>query len=92
MIAFGTYIERVLNAVGITEKRVSTAIGKPCNCKKRRDAIDASGFAMQTKLGRAMSAIATQLLMIRMRVVHGRFGKAFSYFKIAVRIMFFGCK
>lgn len=92
MIALGTYVEKALSAVGITEKKVSAAIGRPCNCKKRRDAMNAFGFAAQTKLGRAVSAVATQFLMIQMRIAHGRFGKAFHYFKIAVRIMFFGCK
>lgn len=92
MIAFGTHIEKALNAVGITEKKLSAAIGRPCNCKKRRDAINAFGFAAQTRFGRAVSAIATQFLMMQMRIVHGRFGKAFRYFKIAVRVMLFGCK
>lgn len=39
----GDYVAQALSAVGITEERVSQALGKPCGCKQRRAAMNAWG-------------------------------------------------
>lgn len=39
----GDYVSRALAAVGITEKRVSAAIGRPCGCTQRAEQLNALG-------------------------------------------------
>lgn len=36
----------VLAAVGITEERVARVTGRPCNCKKRREALNRIGHVI----------------------------------------------
>ena len=37
----GDVVEKALSTVGITSERVEAWLGKPCNCKKRRDRLNA---------------------------------------------------
>lgn len=39
----GDMVASALSAVGITKERVSKAIGKPCGCAKRQEALNALG-------------------------------------------------
>jgi hypothetical protein len=39
----GDMVASALSAVGITKERVSAAIGKPCGCAKRQEALNALG-------------------------------------------------
>lgn len=39
----GNMVASALSAVGITKDRVSRAIGKPCGCAKRQEALNALG-------------------------------------------------
>ena len=39
----GDMVAAGLSAVGITKERVSKAIGKPCGCAKRQEALNALG-------------------------------------------------
>ena len=40
MPLLGNLIESALAKVGITSEKVSTFLGKPCSCKKRRDKLN----------------------------------------------------
>ena len=42
-LGLGGMIKAGLSAIGITEKRVSKAIGKPCGCSKRAARLDELG-------------------------------------------------
>ena len=42
----GDMVASALSAVGITKERVSKAIGKPCGCAKRQEALNALGRRM----------------------------------------------
>ena len=39
----GDMVKAGLSAIGITEERVSKAIGRPCGCSKRAEALNALG-------------------------------------------------
>lgn len=39
----GDMVSSVLSAIGITKERVSKAIGKPCGCAKRQEALNKLG-------------------------------------------------
>jgi hypothetical protein len=39
----GDMVKAGLSAIGITEERVSRAIGRPCGCSKRAEALNALG-------------------------------------------------
>ena len=36
----GDVIEKALSAVGVTEERVTKALGRPCGCKERREKLN----------------------------------------------------
>jgi len=40
VLGLGDLFAMVLQSIGITEKRVSAVIGKPCGCKKRREKLN----------------------------------------------------
>jgi hypothetical protein len=42
----GDMVASALSAVGITKERVSKAIGKPCGCAKRQEALNDLGRRM----------------------------------------------
>jgi hypothetical protein len=42
-LGLGGMIKAGLSAIGITEERVSKAIGKPCGCGKRAEKLDEIG-------------------------------------------------
>ena len=42
-LGLGGMIKAGLSAIGITEERVSKAIGKPCGCGKRAEKLDKLG-------------------------------------------------
>lgn len=42
-MGLGDYITTALSAIGITEERVSKAIGRPCGCSKRAEALNQLG-------------------------------------------------
>ena len=42
-LGLGGMIKAGLSAIGITEERVSKAIGKPCGCSKRAEKLDELG-------------------------------------------------
>jgi hypothetical protein len=42
-MGLGDMVKSTLSAVGITEERVSKAIGRPCGCSKRAEALNALG-------------------------------------------------
>ncbi len=42
-LGLGGMIKAGLSAIGITEERVSKAIGKPCGCGKRAEKLDELG-------------------------------------------------
>jgi hypothetical protein len=52
--ALGDSIEAALSAVGITEQRVSSMIGRPCGCRKRRRVLNEVGYAAQRSVRRAI--------------------------------------
>lgn len=39
----GDMVKSGLSAIGITEERVSKALGRPCGCGRRREALNAMG-------------------------------------------------
>lgn len=39
----GDMVKAGLSAIGITEERVSSVIGRPCGCSKRAEALNALG-------------------------------------------------
>lgn len=47
---FGDRVSQVLSAVGITEKRVSKVLGRPCGCGKRREALNRLGKRLRKML------------------------------------------
>lgn len=42
-MGLGDIVKAGLSAIGITEERVSKAIGRPCGCSKRAEALNALG-------------------------------------------------
>jgi hypothetical protein len=42
----GDAVAGALSAVGITESRVSAALGKPCKCRERRQKLNAIGWKL----------------------------------------------
>lgn len=40
----GHIVERALNAVGVTETAVSAWLGRPCNCRERKEKLDRLGW------------------------------------------------
>jgi hypothetical protein len=42
-LGLGDIVKAGLSAVGITEERVSNAIGRPCGCSKRAEQLNAIG-------------------------------------------------
>jgi hypothetical protein len=45
-LGLGGMIKAGLSAIGITEERVSKAIGKPCGCGKRAENLDKLGYKL----------------------------------------------
>jgi hypothetical protein len=45
-LGLGGMIKAGLSAIGITEERVSKAIGKPCGCGKRAEKLDKLGYKL----------------------------------------------
>lgn len=45
-LGLGGMIKAGLSAIGITEERVSKAIGKPCGCGKRAEKLDKLGHSL----------------------------------------------
>lgn len=53
----GDVVGQALAAVGIDEERVERWLGKPCNCKDRRERLNAlHGWAKRITMGRIESA------------------------------------
>ena len=46
----GDRVSQVLSFVGITEARVSKLLGRPCNCPKRREALNRLGSRLRRML------------------------------------------
>lgn len=42
-MGLGDMVKAGLSALGITEERVSKALGRPCGCGRRREALNALG-------------------------------------------------
>ena len=45
-LGLGGMIKAGLSAIGITEERVSKAIGKPCGCGRRAEKLDKLGYKL----------------------------------------------
>jgi hypothetical protein len=52
-VGIGDKVEQALTAVGITSERVSAWLGKPCNCKERREKLNQIGAWASRVLGGA---------------------------------------
>ena len=53
----GTAVESALSLVGISSERVETWLGKPCNCKERKEKLDQLGhWASRVLRGRTKQA------------------------------------
>ena len=53
----GDVVERALATVGVTEERVTKALGRPCGCKRRREMLNRlSLWAARVVTGRAEDA------------------------------------
>lgn len=53
----GDVIEKALSAVGITEERVTKALGRPCGCQERREMLNRlSLWAARVVTGRTEDA------------------------------------
>lgn len=50
-VRLGDRVEGALSAVGITSERVSAWLGRPCNCKERRDKLNRLSAAAERWLG-----------------------------------------
>lgn len=48
----GDVIEQALAALGVTEEKVSRWLGRPCNCRERKDKLNAlHGWALHVLRG-----------------------------------------
>lgn len=47
----GDIVESVLSSVGITEKRVTNWLGRPCNCAKRKKKLNELGAWVSRTVG-----------------------------------------
>ena len=53
----GDAVKKALEAVGVTEERVSAWLGRPCGCRERREKLNALGlWARRVLAGRAERA------------------------------------
>lgn len=56
-IKLGDAISKALAAVGVTEERVSKALGRPCGCKERREKLNRlSMWALRVVQGKTEKA------------------------------------
>lgn len=57
MIKLGDVIEKALASVGVTESRVTKALGRPCGCKARKEMLNRLGlWAARVVTGRTEDA------------------------------------
>jgi hypothetical protein len=45
-LLFGEIVKRGLSAIGITKRRATLAVGKPCGCRSRQEALNDAGEAI----------------------------------------------
>ena len=57
----GDLVEKALATVGLTSERVTTWLGKPCNCRERRDKLNALDHWAQRVLRGAVDNAQTYL-------------------------------
>jgi hypothetical protein len=54
-VAVGDVVARILETVGISKKRMSSALGKDCGCAGRQASLNQIGFIAQFRMHRALA-------------------------------------